>query len=691
MRQFFATFDPRELSIAGRFALILIVGSCLMGPIASDLIFPPSPDHPNHTAAVVQARQAIDEGQFPLRVAPWQHNGLRYPHFQYYSWLPFWVGGLLHKYAFPENPWVSVKTVYYLGLCFAAVWMYGSLRSLQLKSSSALAGSLAYMTAPYVLTNVYSRGAFTESAALAELPMAIWGAINILRGARREVILGAAALSLAVYMLASTHIITFVYGILFIGLFLAVLFIRSSIKVKRAAMVCGAILFGSFMGAHQLIPILSTTELSIRSSLSSPLPTQKYSPLGTVLAVGPAEPEPRGGEVVPQFWPQIGLPVLFCVGLALYLLLNDGIRTTVDRSILVAALSCFAMAVLGATTSVDVWQFLPRELYVIQFQYRLLAYSALFGAIVVGVAVECGEARYSWLPVGMFALILVSAAIWQPRMERNQRELTRVMSSPDLGYGASAYLLARSVAGEISGAPVVSDPVIAGDGWLNLRTKLSFTSAELRRTGGVLRITGRQAAEAKGCSELQVKVGASTVSVPSSTSEFTAAVTAAQLLEAAGGRSEFTVGFDSPCAFVPGPRDQRRLFMKVTSWSFQSDSKNGTAISSEEVARSCRWTGPKLNCEITSENAAALDLPMLYYPGLLNVTVSGGATKITPVARNEYLISRVSVPAGKTTVVAEFTGSPIGNTISLAAFLIWVAGLPVALWRSGVTKFQTAD
>ena len=65
-----------SLAILG---LYFLFGLGLLAPLASNQILPSAPDHANHTAIIVQARKAIEEGQFPLRVAPWQHEGLRYP------------------------------------------------------------------------------------------------------------------------------------------------------------------------------------------------------------------------------------------------------------------------------------------------------------------------------------------------------------------------------------------------------------------------------------------------------------------------------------------------------------------------------------------------------------------------------------------------------------------------------------
>jgi hypothetical protein len=672
-------FSKSELMTAARAALFLGVAICLMGPLASDTIFPAAPDHPNHAAAIVQARQAIDEGQFPLRVAPWQHTALRYPQFQFYSWFPYWVGGLLHKHLSPGNPWIALKNTYILAFWLAGLCMYSALRRFNLGESASLAGSLVYVTAPYLLTNIYSRGAFTEAIAQSELPLAFWGLVNILTGSARRVALGVAAVSLSVYLLATTHIITFAYGLFFLILFAAILAAFRALTLLRAGILVTAMTAGCLMAAHQLIPILSATDLAVRALLSSPMDMQRLSPLSIVISLGPAAPYLSGGEFIPDFWPQAGLPILFAACLAIFLLVDGDSERSTQRLTLCGALACLTLAILTASATFNIWRFLPSEFYVLQFPYRLLTFAGFFGAIVAGIAAHLAEARYRFLPIGLSGLALISAAIWQPKMDRNGRTLSQVVETPDLGYGSTAYLV--STAGKLSKslAQVVNGPLIYSDGWLNLTARLRLSSAQLRQSGGALAIAGHQVLESKGCAELHVKVGPNTIVVPAKMTEFTATVPANDLLLAAGDVADFEVGFDSPCAFVPGPQDPRRLFMYANTLEFLQNASGLKTIVTAEARKLCKMTGDVLTCEVESPVGAEIQLPMLYYRDFLSVKVNGAETSIKPVEKGDLVLARVELPAGKSTVVAEFVGSHPGNYISLASFLCWAIGIPLFL------------
>src|SRR5260370_32200053 len=66
-------------------------------------------DLAKHVSVIVEARNALAEGQFPVRVAPNQNRGERYAIFQFYGNLPYTAGGLL----FPAggNPYDALKVV----------------------------------------------------------------------------------------------------------------------------------------------------------------------------------------------------------------------------------------------------------------------------------------------------------------------------------------------------------------------------------------------------------------------------------------------------------------------------------------------------------------------------------------------------------------------------------------------------
>jgi uncharacterized membrane protein len=227
-----------------------IIGSSLLVPIASNHFLPSAPDYANHVALIIQAKMAILEGQFPIRVTPWQFNGWRYPCFQFYSPLVYTFAGLV--YCIISNPYVAFKITIWLASTVAGIYTYRSARLLSCSHGASLLAGVAYMMAPYFLININARGAFTEAIAQGVLPVVLFYALRLyLEGARFRTV---ALASVSWFVLLTTHLITFVYASFFIGLFFLLLILQNKNRksLKRS-------LWLDFMkNSHRRIPAAQT-------------------------------------------------------------------------------------------------------------------------------------------------------------------------------------------------------------------------------------------------------------------------------------------------------------------------------------------------------------------------------------------------------------------------------------------------
>lgn len=107
--------------------LFSVVATGLMAPLASNTIVPELPDLPFHISASWQARLALAEGQFPLRVAPREREGRRYAAFQLYGQFPYTVAAVLQKVALPDTPqapYVALKVVVWGSLVMGGLYLY---------------------------------------------------------------------------------------------------------------------------------------------------------------------------------------------------------------------------------------------------------------------------------------------------------------------------------------------------------------------------------------------------------------------------------------------------------------------------------------------------------------------------------------------------------------------------------------
>lgn len=252
--------------------LYAVLAIPLLAPIASSTtILPKNGDTVNQLTLLVQAKQALDEGQFPIRVAPFQVNGWRLPEFQFYGQLPHTIGALLYRYLTPANPYIAYVLVYWLALFLGGFFTYRIGYWLTHNRVAAVLAGALYMTAPYFLINILVRSAFTEVVAQGLIPVVLY---TSLRSYARPGIRSLLAAGVCWSLLAITHLITFVYfsifSFLLIGFFVLV---KPSKKRSwlRAGRVALAYILGCSLAAFFLAPLFLTHDsLLVSSILGSP-------------------------------------------------------------------------------------------------------------------------------------------------------------------------------------------------------------------------------------------------------------------------------------------------------------------------------------------------------------------------------------------------------------------------------------
>src|SRR5580765_541808 len=159
----------RRFALAG-LALYTFIAIAIMAPLAPDeLPITCSQDLCNHISGIVEAQRGLAEGQFPVRVAPNQNKQTRYPIFQFYGNLPYTLGGAVYL-ATDANPYSVWKWEIISFLILGAFFTYRCGRLLTRQPLPALAAGAVFLTAPYVLTDIHGRVAFSELISFMLLP-----------------------------------------------------------------------------------------------------------------------------------------------------------------------------------------------------------------------------------------------------------------------------------------------------------------------------------------------------------------------------------------------------------------------------------------------------------------------------------------------------------------------------------------
>lgn len=373
----------------------------LFSPIASNVDFPNSKEFANHLIAISEAKNALLAGQFPIRVTP--SMGQQYPYFQFYSPLPYMIAGFFDLYF--NNPLMAYKTTMWFALLFAGFSLLRLIKLFIPSNRIALVAAVLYLTSPYLLINMTARGDFTESFAMCLLPIILYYSISYLRTGKFYEFIGVAIMW---SLLALAHIITFIFSVFFIGIFLIVINIAENIPLKNLFYLALAFIAGCILAMWNLAPIiLFHHSLYIQDGLVNPAHTTWLNPLSTLLSPIAMSPMslPGDGRIHYPLYLGLGFPTLFAFGLCCYLKFFK--KTT---PYFVSFLLCyFVFTFLLIWSPVDVWKFLPSIVDVLQFSFRLLIQLMWMTSILFAWGIYKlvnKEIKIKYVIIILFAIIL---------------------------------------------------------------------------------------------------------------------------------------------------------------------------------------------------------------------------------------------------------------------------------------------
>ncbi len=147
---------------------------------------------------IFEMKRCILDLQIPCRWVPDMGYGNGYPLFNYYSVLPYYIGGFL---SFVLGFLTSAKTLFAIPLILGGIFMY--LLSNELFGIyPAILSATLYTFAPYRALDTYVRGDVTESFAIAFVPLIFYFALRLIKKGEVKYII---ALSLSLGLFLTSH------------------------------------------------------------------------------------------------------------------------------------------------------------------------------------------------------------------------------------------------------------------------------------------------------------------------------------------------------------------------------------------------------------------------------------------------------------------------------------------------------
>jgi hypothetical protein len=655
----------------------------LLSPMASAVVMPNIADAIINVSHTIQARMALEEGQFPLRVAPWQHNGWRYPVFQFYGQFIYTFTGLVYQHVTPTNPYLACLIALWLALTVSGFFIYRTSLLLTRSAPAAILAGGSYMAAPYFLVNIHARGAFAEAVAQGVLPVVLYCVIHYyLKPSLDYVLLG----GVAWFVLATTHTITFIYSSLFIGLFLLLLGIFKRNTWKEIKGIFLSYCLGWLLSLYFLAPvILSSTNLQIRDSFVPPYYLNWLTPLPTLLQPVSLPPEPQPGvyalnDRTPNLHTAVGWVMLIAWSTVIYYYFSRQSwpsKLQQTRYFVAPLLVLFILAFFLTWSPFDFWQFLPQPLWVTQFTYRLMTHAMWTGALLCAYAIVLlfrGRLDGRHIVLGLL-LINMASSSYLPRLSSSKIAIDDLIKQPDLGYGSAAYLYK----GKLDKLELLQDisKFVHSDQWLKLDVEQEIflfpgDSIVLHLEGEVplewfnKPISISVIVDNKKQYKQLLKTGKFNwnipIKIPRDSNRF---------------RLKFlTNNFIIPKLIDPTSPDERHLAIRVINLQLRGGVLSDYfLVPVTKTIPTLHQKGVETTGEVIISNKAHLvQLPVLYYPELLEVYVDGKKNSYFGLPKSDegFALTSLVVPPGSHKISVLFKGLSWANWSSGIAWLVLI-------------------
>jgi len=363
-------------------------------------------------ARVYEMGKALKDGMFPVRWVQDLGYGFGYPIFNFYSPLPYYIGGFLTLIGF--DALLATKIVFIIGIILAGFSMHFFIRGFTGGMAAILAGVL-YLYFPYHAVNIYVRGNLDELFSYALLPLVFLGFYKIfyivqekplLRNNIQWIIFSSITLALVVL----SHNLSSFMLLIFIGLLIILSLFYSKNKIRLLTFYLLALFLGLLLSSFYIIPALMEMKY-----------TNVYSQVGGGADykdhfICPIQlwdsPWGYGGSAIGcvdglSFRLGKSNIILFILSIPLfsYFFIKKKIKDYVfiyfSSSVLFLAASYFVFDI-----SEPIWKTVPFMPF-LQYPWRFLSFLGLFMGVVIGFSAQQAQVRIDKKIVGLGSIAVI--------------------------------------------------------------------------------------------------------------------------------------------------------------------------------------------------------------------------------------------------------------------------------------------
>jgi hypothetical protein len=651
------------------FLLYSFIATSLIAPIATENYIPGLADYVNHLASIIQAKMAFAEGQFPLRIAPLQYSGFRYPIFQFYSPTTYTIAGLIYQYLTPTNPMVAYKLTAWIGLLIGGIYMNRLTYWFVKSRIAALLASLAYLTSPYYIIVMNNFGDLSEVLGLGILPVVVF---YTLQRYLRPNIKTFVKMSLAWYLLMTIHIVTFIYTSFFVAILLIMLTIKNKRHWKNLISTSSAYGLSLLLAMWYFAPItLLAKYLVINETFSTAASFTSFKPvLAQLLFPGAQEFQAE----LNYNHPSVGWILIISFLIAIYASIQQiFLKNKRANYWLPFFVVLFGIAFLLTWSPFNFWKWIPHILFIGQYSWRLLGQVIWIGAILFAWA-------FCWLfkdkldhrhtVIGALLIVMTSSAYF-PTIHNSNINVDEFIKKPLIIYNEQAYVINFVKHTKfVSLLDAMNLDLLMLNHQLVFNEKYSLTKELLNYAYQPILVMHAEIPSLIDKNlELQMwinDVNVSTKKLTPGILEWTMPLD--EIKNQFKNSDKYYIQFK--LSNIDAEKDTHIKINQLQITGFLSQKEN---MDVDTVKSKCQLEKATTICDINvPQNIKMLELPILYYPQLLKIMLNGKKTSYQGIMKGDMLLAGIIPQSGKQNhIEIQFIGLQWANSISLIFWSVW--------------------